>query len=855
MPGFIGGSSAGSGGGTGGEITFPKEFIDPVTKLRISNPENLIDTDFEYGLQPTKWETVELINNTPSFFSKSGDTTIPNIISITTNAGTREITVRTGLEHGLAVGIPINVTGTKSVTADGAYIINSIPNSTTFTYLCRDNQPGNNSIEDLYTSIITGEFFQGSQLRIADSDGIITDAESTSTLTVTTESTHGFGVRTPFYFLNLNSTISQEFESTNTAAKSFDSSNSATAQTFDGSNTLTQVQIDYSNSATVGGTVSTIVSVDTGADTITVTHTTESFVGEPPGTPLYYNVTTSAGYFATNPRGVVFLKTTDQLAQGTSIFQVSAIPDGEAIDLQATMSGTFQLANQARTFAGNNVNPNSQIAIDIINENPKTFDGGNDQSTSGLLTGIATVTSYSGGGLVNVVTDSGLADINFYAGAMVLYTTDGSAATGLTNNTTYFIDTFFQQGTTNAYSFTLRTLPSPAGAAVTPSGGTGTQKFRSIGVSIDRNIFNIRDHGYTEGDMLRYDPPESGTAFSAASADQQKNYYYVDTVYDAHNFDITEAIAPDGSTPARAATSAKAILAVNPSAPDGAYWIKPEGYTGDPFLVHCYMTIEGGGWMLVLRNDTNNFGAANRTPFASGAFLVGNWAGWGYSTRAQIDSAFAGNSTNYATANGTDAFSPVYIASPFNDVMVIANRDTNRRLGWRHNTQITSMRSAIMQTNVTLGNSQLFATNSGRAGWWFPTLDKRSDTQNGSDRGFNLYGFKIGADRHGNNFAGGGSSSQMTGGWPSGQTGSGGNTYNGAWGGWYNAQIGWAATNQSTAEITGQIGGGFGGICAAGSYHRLNHHAWGWGSSRNQSNWDANRSSPYYGHAVYVREL
>ncbi len=128
MPGFLGGSGAASGGGSGGEITFPKEFIDPVTKLRVSNPENLIDTDFEYGLQPTKWETVELINNTPSFFSKSGDTTIPNIQSITTNAGTREITVTTGGEHGISSGIPIQVTGTKSVTADGSYIVNSTPN-------------------------------------------------------------------------------------------------------------------------------------------------------------------------------------------------------------------------------------------------------------------------------------------------------------------------------------------------------------------------------------------------------------------------------------------------------------------------------------------------------------------------------------------------------------------------------------------------------------------------------------------------------------------------------------------------------------------------------------------------------
>jgi hypothetical protein len=439
---------------------------------------------------------------------------------------------------------------------------------------------------------------------------------------------------------------------------------------------------------------------------------------------------------------------------------------------------------------------------------------------------------------------------------MVLYTTTGSAASGLTNNTTYFIDTFFQQGATSTYSFTLRTLPSPAGAAVTPSGGTGTQKFTAIGVSIDRDIFHVKDHGFTVGDMLRYDPPSGGTAFSTATAEQQKSYYFVETLYGTHNFTVTETVALDGSSESRAAPSAAAILELNASAPNGAYWIKPTGYTGDPFLVHCLMTVEGGGWMLVLRNATDNFGNANREPYASGSFLVGNWAGWGFTTKAQIDGALGGttNVANYAASNGTDAFSPVYIASPFNDVMVIANRDSGRRLGWRHNVRINNMRSAIMQTNVTLGNSQLFATNGGRAGWWFPTLDKRPDTQNGTDRGFNLYGFKIGADRHGNDFSGPqGAGSRMTGGWPIGQTGSGGNTYNGQWGGWYNAQIGWAATDQNTGEATGQIGGGFGGICAAGSYHKLNHHAWGWGSSRNQATWDPDRSSPYQGHAVYVR--
>jgi hypothetical protein len=541
MPGFLGGSSGSSG--TGGEIIFPKEFIDPVTKLRVSQPENLIDTDFEYGLQPTKWETVELINNTPSFFSKSGDTTIPGIVSISTNSGTREITVTTATEHGLAVGIPINVTGTKSVTADGSYVINSIPNTFVFTYLCRDEQAGNNSIEDLYSSIITGEFFQGSQIRIADAEGVTTDAEPFSTLTVKTDSTHGFGLNTPFYFLNLNSTISQEFEASNTAAKSFDSSNSATAQTFDGSNTLSTFNIDWSNSATVGGVTSTITDCFVDTDTIRVSHGAENFAGQPLGTPLYYNLTVpaSSGYFLNNPRGVVFLKTINALntPAGQSTFQVSDIPDGDAIDIVSNMTGTFQLANQARTFAGNNIDTTTQITIPVVVESSFALEGANDGGlqSGGLYTNgnpLATLSSYSGS-LVNVTVTAG-AGLGYYTGAMILYSTTGSAASGLTNNTTYFIDSFFSTGT-NTFAFTLKALPTSA-SPITISGGTGTQTFTRIGVSPDKDVWHIRNSNYIKGDMLEYTFPDGG----AVVDDTAKTFFFVDLAYDSHNYLLSDSL-------------------------------------------------------------------------------------------------------------------------------------------------------------------------------------------------------------------------------------------------------------------------------------------------------------------------
>jgi hypothetical protein len=529
MPGFLGGSS---GSGTGGEIQFPTEFIDPVTKLRVSQPETLIDTDFEYGLQPTKWETVELINNTPSFFSKSGDTTINGILAMVTTATSREIKVTTAENHGLAVGIPINVSGSKSITADGSYIINSIPDPKTFTYLAKQNQDTTASIFDLYTSIITGEFFQGSQIKISDSQGIVTNAASPSALTVQTDSPHGFQVGTPFYFLNLNSTVSQQFDASNTGAKTFDSSNSATAQSFDGSNTLTSYQINLQNKGVVGGATSTTATHNATNKTITVTHgSTESFLGKKIGTPLYYNVSASAGYLNTNPRGIVYLATTGNNVLGgvssVSTFSISAVPGGDAIDIPSFPTGTFQLANQVSLFAGNNTDTVDQLTLTLSNSSAFEFDGSN------TLGSLSTVNTYSGT-IIQLNNDAGSTiSPNLYVGAMVLYTSTSSAASGLANDTTYFV-TYYNEpaGSSVPGFFQIKIAALPGGADITVSGGTGTQKFRKIGVSVDKDIFHVPFHNFTQGDMVKYSYPNGG---AVAMASRISDYIYVGTVYDSYN--------------------------------------------------------------------------------------------------------------------------------------------------------------------------------------------------------------------------------------------------------------------------------------------------------------------------------
>ena len=826
MPGFLGGSS--SGGGTGGEIRFPAEFIDPVTKLRVSEPQTLMDTDFEYGLQPTKWETVELINNTPSFFSASGDTTIPNITEMTTTAGSREIKIVTALPHGVAVGIPINVTGTKSLTADGSYIINSIPDSTTFTYLCKQNQLTTASILDLYTSIITGQFFQGSQIRISDSLGIVTNATSPqSTLTITTDAPHGFGVNTPFYFLNLNSTISQTFDSSNTGSKTFDASNTATAQTFDGSNTLNRVVINLNNAPIAGGAPSPVVTTNTSDDTITVTHTTESFRNQPLGTPLYYSVAAAQGYFATTPRGIVYLKSTNGLGLNSSTFQVSATPNGPVLDLTVSVTGTFQLAPLAIRFPGNNTDEVAPTIIEVTESADRPFDGANNTGTT------STVNSFSNGSaFIQMTNNAGSsASTNLLVGSMVRYSTTGTAAGGLTNNTTYWIS-FIQVVVDVAQGLVqIKLTATPGGSdIVITSQGSGTHTIQQTGVSVDRDVFYVLGHGFQVGDMVKYSYPSGGRITTSESA---KDYYYVEKVLDGNNIQVTleKGSAKDGSSASRAAISALEILKARPAATDGAYWIQPVG-APEPTLVWCNMTLQGGGWMLVLRNATNEFGAASATPFNSGDYLVGNWGGWGHTTKAQIDGIFGGsqNATNYALDNGTNAFSPMYIYAPFNDVMVLPNRTDQRakRVGWRHNTSFTAMRAAIMQGAVSYrANSILF----GDANNWIRGLDRRPDTYDSG--GGNYVGFKIRSDGHGNQF-----NSQMAGGWPDS-------------GGWTNSQIGYGRDDNNGSLS----GGGFGCRDAADTHNRLSHHFWGWGSGRNSQFWSGDRSSPWYGHAVYVREI
>jgi hypothetical protein len=177
-------------------------LLDPVHKFRVSNPQNLIDTDFEYGLQSSKWETVELVNNIPSTFTRNSGVSIGEISQVNTIQNSDIVTVICTTEHNLRTGDPIEVQGTKSRTANGKYIVIGVASNFEFTYRASGVQSSTENIREAYTTIIPGSFFAGSDITFNDNEGIATDNADPSTLTFTTDYKHGLTAGSSLYITN-----------------------------------------------------------------------------------------------------------------------------------------------------------------------------------------------------------------------------------------------------------------------------------------------------------------------------------------------------------------------------------------------------------------------------------------------------------------------------------------------------------------------------------------------------------------------------------------------------------------------------------------------------------------------------
>ncbi len=164
-------------------------FQDPVNKIRVSTPQALIDTDFEYGTQITKWENLAMINNRPFAFPSSTSIVGISGISLPNNSRTVTVTVASGAPP---VGTPITVQDTYLNIANGNFVVETSTSGTSFTYTARATNT--TSVTSIFDSNKTG-IFSGTTYTSAAIGGAPTFGwTSGTTISVTTTIPHGLAI-------------------------------------------------------------------------------------------------------------------------------------------------------------------------------------------------------------------------------------------------------------------------------------------------------------------------------------------------------------------------------------------------------------------------------------------------------------------------------------------------------------------------------------------------------------------------------------------------------------------------------------------------------------------------------------
>ena len=175
----------------------------------------------------------------------------------------------------------------------------------------------------------------------------------------------------------------------------------------------------------------------------------------------------------------------------------------------------------------------------------------------------------------------------------------------------------------------------------------------------------------------------------------------------------TSKIGFVGSEPTRPATNAAAILADNSAAPDGLYWIKPSGYSGDPFQVYCILASsthnsvsDPGGWMHVgTVSDTPQHGT-NEPKFSEWAYYIHRSEDGSYNNADNRGGRWT-DTVPMGVQSFTDNFKnqPAWSNIPMTQFMICDQGDELRRILY------TSAISQVNSTRHFFGGSNPGTTN------------------------------------------------------------------------------------------------------------------------------------------------
>ena len=494
-------------------------FIDPVSKFRVSQPENLIDTDFEYGLQTTKWETLKLVNNIPSFYSKGGAVPI-TVTSVQSNVGSSTILV-TAPSHGLTAGSPFEMTGLTNSQFEGGFIVTAVISANQFTYLLSFNSTISQELATVYTACLPGAFYFGSQISVVD---IETNGTNPSHLTVTTRFPHGFSLNTPFYFLNTVAVYRQDIPSVDFVIDDTVTSVKSTTSTSLGESTQDYRVTSVNPYKFIGKSTvyfdSSNINIKTNAPITSVRRTASGagFISTPVAVPVFTaGVNSNTISFNGAAAGV-------NLNGNITITGTTTMQTGDRVEYHAL--GT---AIRANTVSLLTKDPLSYISQSRFLGSPETTNAGDATSGTNNIggTNAAQVAGYSPaamGGPVNILFGSAVGtpscilrvvfaqyfgsiqigqNIQVFNGATATLPV-GSTITGITD---------VEGGT---YKDVTIQFPFPLSTAITAINGTAA--FYSTWIDPTQNTIRIDNHGFITGDRVLYTVLAGATAAAGAPA-------------------------------------------------------------------------------------------------------------------------------------------------------------------------------------------------------------------------------------------------------------------------------------------------------------------------------------------------
>ena len=158
------------------EVKINDSSRDAMERMKVGLPQSMLDADFEYGLQPTKWQTISMMRNYPSVYEIPGSdlpvaTVYTDASSGTGYVGASLMTVTTTAGHGFSVNdvftikaLAASVSGFSR--AEGTFQVANVISATQFTYYAKSKvgTVANTLLSSVYTQLRRAGYYTGASV-------------------------------------------------------------------------------------------------------------------------------------------------------------------------------------------------------------------------------------------------------------------------------------------------------------------------------------------------------------------------------------------------------------------------------------------------------------------------------------------------------------------------------------------------------------------------------------------------------------------------------------------------------------------------------------------------------------------